>query len=159
MSDVKKISQDQGDEISLIEVAVTVKDNIKLLTWFPLVCGLCALGISFLIKPTFTAETTFLPPQQQQSAATAMLQGLGSLGSLAGAASGLKNPADQYVSFLKSRTVQEALVKRFDLQKRYEAELHEDSLRGLEGRVRIAAGKDGLIRLEADDTEAAFAAQ
>lgn len=159
MSDVKEINENQDDEISLIEVAVTIKENIKLLTLFPLAFGLCALGISFLIKPTFTAETTFLPPQQQQSAATAMLQGLGSLGSLAGAAGGLKNPADQYVSFIKSRTVQDALVKRFDLRKRYEAELHEDALRGLDGRVRIAAGKDGLIKVEADDTEAVFAAQ
>lgn len=151
--------EDQDDEISLVEIIGIIKENIKFLIAFPLFCGVAALGGSFLIKPTFTAETTFLPPQQQQSAAAAMLQGLGSLGGLAGAASGLKNPADQYVAFIKSRSVQDALVKRFELIDRYEAELHEDALRSLEKNVRISAGKDGLIKIEADDTEPAFSAE
>lgn len=156
MSDMR---DDADDEISLLDLAITIKQNIKLLILTPVAAGLVALGGSFLIQPTFTATTTFLQPQQQQSSAVAMLQGLGALGGLAGAASGLKNPADQYVAFVKSRTVQDALVKRFALQPRYEAELHEDALRALEGKARISAGKDGLIKVEVDDTEPAFAAQ
>lgn len=159
MAEATELIQDKYDEISLVDIFAIIIENIKFLTAFPLVCGLTALGISFLIKPTFTAETTFLPPQQQQSAAAAMLQGLGSLGGVAGAASGLKNPADQYIAFIKSRSVQDALVKRFDLRDRYEAELHEDALRSLGSKVRILAGKDGLIKLEVDDAEAAFAAK
>lgn len=151
--------QERGDGISLLDIAITVKENIKLLALLPLGVGLVALGISFLISPIFTATITFLPPQQQQSAAAAMLQGLGALGGLAGAASGLKNPAEQYVAFVKSRSVRDALVKRFALQQRYEAELHEDALRALEGRVNISAGKDGLIKVEAEDTDPAFAAR
>ena len=156
MSDMR---DDADDEISLLDLAITIKQNIKLLILTPVAAGLVALGGSFLIQPTFTATTTFLQPQQQQSSAVAMLQGLGALGGLAGAASGLKNPADQYVAFVKSRTVQDALVKRFALQPRYKAELHEDALRTLESKARISAGKDGLIKVEVDDTEPAFAAQ
>lgn len=156
MSDMREETE---DEISLLDLAITIKENIKLLVLAPLVAGVVALGGSFLIAPTFTASTSFLQPQQQQGAAAAMLQGLGALGGLAGAASGLKNPADQYVAFIKSRSVQDALVKRFDLQKRYETELHEDALRALEGAARVSAGKDGLIKVEVDDKEPAFAAQ
>ena len=156
MSDMR---DDADDEISLLDLAITIKQNIKLLILTPVAAGLVALGGSFLIQPTFTATTTFLQPQQQQSSAVAMLQGLGALGGLAGAASGLKNPADQYVAFVKSRTVQDALVKRFALQTRFKNELHEDALRALEGKARISAGKDGLIKVEVDDTEPAFAAQ
>ena len=156
MSDMREETE---DEISLLDLAITIKENIKLLVLAPIAAGVVALGGSFLIPPTFTASTSFLQPQQQQGAAAAMLQGLGALGGLAGAASGLKNPADQYVAFIKSRTVQDALVKRFALQKRYEAELHEDALRALEGAARISAGKDGLIKVEVDDREPAFAAQ
>lgn len=159
MSDMRDDADDADDEISLLDLAITIKQNIKLLILTPVAAGLVALGGSFLIQPTFTATTTFLQPQQQQSSAVAMLQGLGALGGLAGAASGLKNPADQYVAFVKSRTVQDALVKRFALQPRYEAELHEDALRTLESKARISAGKDGLIKVEVDDTEPAFAAQ
>lgn len=156
MSDMR---EENDDEISLLDLAITIKQNIKLLVLAPVAAGVVALGGSFLIAPTFTATTTFLQPQQQQSAAAAMLQGLGALGGLAGAASGLKNPADQYVAFVKSRSVQDALVKRFDLQNRYGAELHEDALRALQGVARISAGKDGLIKVEVDDKEPAFAAQ
>lgn len=159
MSNMTDMRDDADDEISLLDLAITIKQNIKLLILTPVAAGLVALGGSFLIQPTFTATTTFLQPQQQQSSAVAMLQGLGALGGLAGAASGLKNPADQYVAFVKSRTVQDALVKRFALQPRYEAELHEDALRALESKARISAGKDGLIKVEVDDTEPAFAAQ
>ena len=159
MSTMTDMRDDADDEISLLDLAITIKQNIKLLILTPVAAGLVALGGSFLIQPTFTATTTFLQPQQQQSSAVAMLQGLGALGGLAGAASGLKNPADQYVAFVKSRTVQDALVKRFALQPRYKAELHEDALRALESKARISAGKDGLIKVEVDDTEPAFAAQ
>jgi len=64
----------------------------------PTATGLAALGISFAIPPTYTAKTQFLPPQQQQSAAASLLSSLGSLGGLAGAAAGIKNPGDQYIS-------------------------------------------------------------
>ena len=101
MSDVNEINQDQDQdsEISLLDIFATLKENIKLLTVIPLLSALIALAVSFLIKPTYTATTTFLLPQQQQSAASAMLQGLGALGGLAGAAGGLKNPSDQYIAF------------------------------------------------------------
>lgn len=147
------------DEISLLDLLYTVVSNWRLLVFGPLLAGLVALGLSFLIPPTFTATTKFLPPQQQQSAAAAMLQSLGALGGLAGAATGLKNPGDQYVAFLNSRTVQEALIERFQLRSRYESELKEDALRALAGKTRISSGKDGLITIEVDDKEPAFAAQ
>jgi capsule polysaccharide export protein KpsE/RkpR len=100
-----------------------------------------------------------MPPQQQQSGAAAMLAGLGALGGLAGAAGGIKNPADQYVSFLKSRSVQDALVDRFKLTERYETRFREDARKTLDVNVQIAGGKDGLITIDASDTEPQFAAQ
>lgn len=147
------------DDISLLDLLQTVVENLRLLVLGPLLVGLAALGISFAIPPTFTASTQFLPPQQQQSAAAAMLQSLGALGGLAGAATGIKNPNDQFVSFLQSRTLQDALIERFNLQNRYKNKFLEDSRRALAGRTRISSGKDGLIRVEVDDKDPAFAAE
>ena len=103
------------DEISLLDLLQVVVENLRLLVLGPLLIGLLTLGYTFTIPPTFTATTKFMPPQQQQSGAAAMLQSLGALGGLAGAAGGIKNPADQYVAFLKSRSVQDALIDRFKL--------------------------------------------
>ena len=119
-SEARQSTSPEDDEISLLDLLQVVADNLRLLVLAPLVTGLLALGITFAIPPTFTATTKFMPPQQQQSGGAAMLSSLGALGGLAGAASGLKNPADQYVAFLKSRSVQDALIDRFKLMDRYE---------------------------------------
>jgi uncharacterized protein involved in exopolysaccharide biosynthesis len=146
------------DEISLLDLLQTIVDNLRLLILGPLAVGVTALGISFLIKPTFTAETSFLPPQQQQGMAASMLASLGALGGLAGAATGLKNPADQYVAFLKSNSVEDALIDRFKLMERYEAEYKQEARKTLQANVKIASGKDGLITVSVDDTDPQMAA-
>jgi uncharacterized protein involved in exopolysaccharide biosynthesis len=150
---------DDEDEISLLDLLQTVVENLRLLIFAPLAAGLLALGISFLIPPTFTATTKFMPPQQQQSSAAALLQSLGSLGGLAGAATGIKNPNDQFVSFLQSRSIQDRLIERFKLLDRYEAEFMQDAREELSENARISSGKDGLITVSVDDKDPAFAAE
>ena len=147
------------DEISLLDLLQTIVDNLRLLVLGPLAVGLLALGYSFTIPPTFTAKTQFLPPQQQQSAAASMLASLGSLGGLAGAVGGIKNPADQFIAYMKSVTLQESLIERFKLIERYEVKTKTDARLALAGSVRIASGKDGLISVEVDDKDPKFASE
>lgn len=148
----------KDDEINLLDLLQVIADNLRLLILTPLAVGLLALAASFAIKPTFTATIRFLPPQQQQSAAASMLQSLGALGGLAGAATGLKNPTDQFISFLKSRTVEDALVERFQLMKRYDKTFRQDALKALEDNSSISSGKDNIIKVSVDDPDPRFAA-
>jgi len=154
-----QVQPPEDDEISLLDLLQTIVDNLRLLVLGPLAVGIAALGISFLIPPTYTAKTQFLPPQQQQSAAAGLLQSLGSLGGLAGAAAGIKNPADQYIAYMKSNAVKDALIERFKLMERYDAKLREDARKALDEKARIASGKDGLISVEFDDKDPKFAAE
>ena len=149
----------EGDEISLFDLLQVVADNLRLLILGPLVAGLLALAYSFTIAPTFTATTKFLPPQQQASGAASLLQSLGALGGLAGAASGLKNPADQYLAFMQSRSVEDALIDRFKLMERYGVKFRQDAHTALKANARSTSGKDGLITVETDDKDPEFAAQ
>ncbi|MEN9762302.1 MAG: hypothetical protein RI906_2128 [Pseudomonadota bacterium] len=153
------VHTDDDDEISLLDLLETVAEKLWLLILGPLVVGFAALGISFLIAPTFTARTVIMPPQAQQSAAATLLSSLGALGGVAGAAVGIKNPNDQVVALLKSRTLADRMVDRFELMTRYKAKLRQDARKGLETRTRIASGKDGLISIEVDDTSPEVAAQ
>jgi len=146
------------DGISLLDLLQTIVDNLRLLVLGPLAVGITALGISFLIPPTYTAKTQFLPPQQQQSAAASMLASLGSLGGLAGAVGGIKNPGDQFIAYMKSVTLQDSLIERFNLLERYEANTKTDARLALAGKVRVASGKDGLMSVEVDDKDPHFAA-
>lgn len=158
MTDTSHIPEQAEDEISLLDLLQTIVDNLRLLILGPLVVGLVALGISFAVPPTFTATVKFLPPQQQQSAAASMLASLGGLGGLAGAAAGIKNPADQYLAFMKSNSVQDALIERFKLEERYATQFKTDTRAVLTGSTRAVSGKDGLISIEIDDKDPQFAA-
>ncbi len=83
---------------------------------------LLGLTIAYLIKPSFTSTAIVLPPQQQPSSAAALMSQLGSLTSLAGPSSlGLKSPSEMYVGLLKSRTVADAIIRRFDLAQVYKS--------------------------------------
>ena len=149
----------EEEETSLLDLLQVVVDNLRLLLLGPLLVGLVALGVSFLLTPSFTATNKFMPPQQQQSAAASMLQSLGALGGLAAGAAGLKSPADQYVAFLKTRTIQDALIDRFDLMTRYESKLKQDARKDMDRLSRISTGKDGLITIEYDDKDPKVAAE
>jgi tyrosine-protein kinase Etk/Wzc len=159
MSNLPVDAANDSDEISLLDIIQVIRENLVLLVLGPLLVGLIALGITFLIPPTYTATTVFLPPQQQQSSASVLLQSLGSLGGIAGAATGLKNPNDQFIAFLKSRRIEDKLVERFKLIERYEVDLLTDARVELEKRTRITSGKDALITIEIDDRDPAFAAE
>lgn len=144
-----------GDEgVDLLDLALPLAQHLKLLIAGPLLVGLAALGASFLVKPEFTARTMFLPPQQQQSAASATLSQLGALAGLAGAAANIKSPADQYVALMQSTTVADRLIDQFDLMKVYDQEYRYKARKELAGNVRIGLGKkDGLITIEVDDVD------
>jgi uncharacterized protein involved in exopolysaccharide biosynthesis len=140
------------NDISLTELASVLMARWQLVIPVPLVIGALAVAVSFLIPPTFTAKTVFLPPQQPQSAAASALASLGALSALGGGALGnVKTTADQYVSLMQSANVQDRLIDQFKLMDEYEAKYRFEARRALSQNTRISLGKkDGLITLEAD---------
>jgi uncharacterized protein involved in exopolysaccharide biosynthesis len=81
------------------------------------------------------------------------------LGQMAGAATldlrdlGLKNPSDVFVAMLKSRTVEDGLVNRFDLRKVYDVSRYQDARKILEKRSEIDPEKEGLISISVSDRD------
>ena len=152
---VPEMLDDEDDAgIDLLDLALPLLQHWKLLVLAPLLAGAAALGITFLIKPTFTSRTVFLPPQQQQSAAASAIASLGALSGLAGAAAGVKSPADQYVALLQSATVADRLIDEFKLMQVYDSKFRFEARKELADNARISLGKkDGLITIEVDDID------
>jgi len=146
------------EEVHLLDLAFVIWDHLALLVLLPLLVGAVALGVTFLIKPMYTAQAVFLPPQQQ-STASAALQQLGTLASLTGATGPMKNPADQYVGLMQTARVRSALIERYDLMKVYDVTSRETALEILGGRTQVSIGKkDGLVSVFVDDHDAERAA-
>ena len=152
-------SSPPDDEISLLDLLQVIADNLRLLVLGPLLAGLLALAYSFTIPPTYTAIAKFMPPQQQSTGEAALLKSLGALGGLAGSTAGIKNPNDQFIAFLKSNWVADALIDRFKLTARFGSKFKEDTRKTLGSVSKFTAGKDGLITVEVDDKDPIFAAQ
>ena len=148
-----QLTGDDDDEISLFDLLILLAKHKKLVLGLPFIVALLAVGISLLLPNIYTGTTKILPPQQSQSGASAMLAQLGGLAGLAGGVAGIKSPNDLYIGMLKSRTVADNLIQRFDLMKIYEAKYPSQARLGLAGVTNITAGKDDIITIEADDKD------
>jgi tyrosine-protein kinase Etk/Wzc len=160
---VSGAEQAQDDEISLLDLLIALARRKVLIFKTTVAFAFLAIIISFLLPKKYTALTTILPPQQSSSLSSALLSQMGSLGSLASAAGGglgLKNPNDMYVSMIESRTVEDAMVKRFHLLERYKAKFPSDARKAFEAHRDVKAGaKDGLINISIVEKDPNLAAE
>jgi tyrosine-protein kinase Etk/Wzc len=145
-------------ENDLLDLAIVLAKHKRLVLGAPLVAAVVAAIISLLLPSIYTGSTRILPPQQSASAASALLSQLsgavaGGLAGAAGSALGIKSPNDLYVGMLKSRTVADNLIARFDLNKLYGSELQSNTRKTLEGKTTVVAGRDGIITIEVDDKD------
>ena len=143
------------DEINLVDLLLVVAKHKKMILSVTFVFALLAVGIALLLPPIFTGTTKILPPQSNQSSSvnSIMMAQLGGLAGAAGSALGLKDPNALYIAMMKSRTIGEKIVRRFDLQAVYEKKTLTDTLKELEDSTTIAAGKDNVIKVEVDDKD------
>ena len=150
------------DEISLLDLAIALGEEKATLFAIPFITTVVAVVVSLLMTPIFSAKTVVMPPQQQQSGAAAALASLGGLAGLAGlgGGGGLKSPDEMYVAFLGSEGMQNRIIAELKLQERYEAKTLSDTRKALKEQMRISSDKkSGLLSIEADDKDPAFAAE
>ncbi|MGZ3239760.1 MAG: Wzz/FepE/Etk N-terminal domain-containing protein [Burkholderiaceae bacterium] len=157
---VQHLSIQNEDGLNMIDMIIAIGEEKKIIFIFVFIFSLVAVCISLSMPNIYTAKTTILPPQQNQSSAASALASLGGLAGLAGGALNVKSPDETYVAFLHSETIQNALISRFDLKARYKQENAVGTRETLAGNVKIEADKKtGLISIEASDKVPAFAAQ
>jgi tyrosine-protein kinase Etk/Wzc len=142
----ENLSEDD-DGIKLLDILQTLAENARLLIFGPILVGLIALGVSFLFKPSYVAKTSIMTPQQQQGTAAAALAQLSALTGGTGAGAGMKSPAELYIGLLKSRTVADRMVNRFNMMTIPGVETREDAREILDRITGISAGRDGLITI------------
>src|SRR6266852_4011633 len=152
------------DEVSLLDLLIVLAKHKRIVLGVPFVVAIGAAIISLLLPNIYTGTTKILPPQQSASAASALLNQLGGafgglLGAAGGAALGVRNPNDLYIGMLKSRTVADNLISRFELGKVYNEDRLSDARKRLEKETTVAAGRDGIITIEVEDKDPKRAAE
>ena len=152
-------------EVSLLDITLLLVTNKRFIFRFVLGAAVLAIVVALLLPVRYEGKVMLLPPQQNSSIASALLGqmgnlgGLGALGSLTGGL-GLKTPADMYISMLTSRTVEDAMIRRFGLMGEYKLKRMSEVRKELERRTTAVAGtKDGMIRLTVEDGDPKRAAE
>ena len=136
-----------------LEILLVLAREKKLILQVTMGATILAAIMVFIIPKSYTATATILPPQQNQSVLSAMMGQLAGTQSLDLRDLGLKNPSDVFVAMLKSRTVEDALINRFDLRKVYGVKSYQDARKKLEKRSEIDPEKEGLISIEVTDRD------
>jgi uncharacterized protein involved in exopolysaccharide biosynthesis len=153
----------EDDEISLLDLLIVLAKHKRVVLGVPFGAALVSAVVSLFLPNYYTGTTRIMPPQQSASAASALLNQLGgALGGLAGAAGGslgLRNPSELYVGMLKSRTVADNLIARFDLGKVYDEDYLSETRKRLVKETAISTGRDGIITVEVDDRDPKRAAE
>jgi tyrosine-protein kinase Etk/Wzc len=160
MQGSEKTKRIAGEEINLLHYLVVVLKRKKLILGITLSSALITAVVSLIMTPIYRAETRILPPQQSSSSLSAqVLSQLGGASGFIGSSLGVKNPNDIYVGMLKSRTIYDRIVDRFELMKLYEAEYREDARGELDDLVNVQSGKDEIISVSVEDEDPKRAAE
>lgn len=149
----------KGRDTALIDYLIVLAKYKKLFTTLPMAFAIVAGAVSLALPNVYKASVQLMPPQQAQSSAAALLSQLGGMAGAAASAAGLKNSGDVYLGMLKSRTVADRIVGRFNLKNKYDTESHEEARLKLIANTVISSGKDGLILIEVQDKDQKLVAQ
>jgi uncharacterized protein involved in exopolysaccharide biosynthesis len=151
------------NEITGLDLVLVVARRRRTVALVAGSCLLVAVLFAFLLPKQYTAEVVLLPPQQGSSLSEALgssMSGLDMLAKLAGGGLGMRNSNEMYVAMLQGQTVEDGMVKHFDLMREYHKSLFSEARRDFEHHVIIRGdGKDGLIHISVEDRSPQRAAQ
>jgi tyrosine-protein kinase Etk/Wzc len=148
-------SKSTAREFDILDILLIVAAR-KLFIFLWTVAGFAiAVGLVLLVKPTFTAKTTILPPQEEQSSGAILMGQFGALASMTGLGGslGLKNPVDLYIGILQSESVIDSIIKQFDLMNFYHAKRWSDVRAAVKNSSKFVADKDGMIAISVTDKD------
>jgi capsule polysaccharide export protein KpsE/RkpR len=119
--------------------------------------------LAFLLPKQYQSTVQLMPPDTQSSSST-MLAALGAkagsgIGAVAGDLLGGNSTGALFLGILRSRTLEDRLVQRFDLKRMYGEKLEEDARTRLSNNTGISEDhKSGIISISVVDHDPARAA-
>lgn len=142
---------------SLLELLTQLAKKRRFIFLFTLAVAVLTVVISLLVPNRYTGYASILPPQQSGGGAAALLSqfagggGGGGLSALLGSGLSGRTQIDVYVAMFNSRTVEDAMIHRFDLMKAYRTKKMSIARKTFESRSTAVAGlKDGIIRVSVE---------
>jgi len=161
----EKPIETQEDEIDLLDYLIVLAKRKSFIIKVTFGFAIIAAIVSLVMSPIYKAETKILPPVNGSSGiATQLMNQLGQLSSIAGISNipiNGKAPNELYIGLLKSRTVLDGMIDRFDLMKLYRKRYRENVREKLINNVLSVRDdkKSGIITINIEDKDPKRAAE
>lgn len=153
-------SIEDSSEISIIDLLLVIVSHKKMIICNTIAAVVLTVCITLLMPNIYTATTLILPAEEDKGGMSAMMGQLGGLAGLAGASIGGATKTDLYITMLKSETVRDPIIDRFNLMEVYKAKLRVDAYNVLNTKATISAGKkDGIITISVSDKDPKLASE
>lgn len=146
------------DEKRIDEDVINLLDSIKVIYKRKYIIGII-IGIAFVssiiyslsLTKIYASTASILPPQREGSGIVSQLAG--GLGGIAGNFLGISSPPDMWMAILKSETIKDGVIKRFDLMNVFKIQNAEDARSILDGMVKISKSIEGVVSITVEDTD------
>lgn len=153
--EVISLSDHEQQARGAVEKARVLWDQRALLYRWAMIGLIASTLIAFLIPKRYTAVTRLMPPDQTSQGLASMFAALGKsseLGAIGSELFGMKTSGDLFLGVLKSDSVENAIINKFDLRKVYGDKRWEDARKELESRTDLSADrKSGIITIKVSD--------
>lgn len=156
------------NEAYLLDYLLIPAKHCRMIIYPTVVVTVLVYVFLFLGGNEYTALCRALPPQQNLTLSASLMEFMGgdvnysqSSGGGAGAAArllGLASPDDIYVTMLKSDTVLNWIIERYNLEKVYGVDNREDARNILISNTKVTLGRDRIIKIEATNKDPKLAA-
>jgi tyrosine-protein kinase Etk/Wzc len=163
MDEGRSLRKYDEEEVNLLDYWRVVRKHLRLIVALYITAVLATMGYSLWTPKIYESTATILAPDERGARGLGLATALATSG-VAQAVPGLSMPSltpqrDIFVSILKSRTMGQDVVQRFDLQERFQVPFLSDAVRRLAGMTTVSLSKDGVISVKVQETDPQLAAE
>jgi uncharacterized protein involved in exopolysaccharide biosynthesis len=146
----------EEDEIDLLDLVLVLAKHKRLILLLTLGVAFVTGVISLIMTPIYRAETRLVPPLSKAGISPSIVN----IPNFARGAMGMApTPSDMMVGIIKSRTVLDILIDKFDLLSHYKAEKRQKARDALSNNLSAQVdSKTGLITVSVEDKDPKLAA-
>jgi uncharacterized protein involved in exopolysaccharide biosynthesis len=149
--------QDDADEINLADYFRVISKHRRMIFWICTITVITTAIISMLLPKSFAATTSVVPPLDLLQKESALLGAIKS--PMLRQVMDVTSIAGMYVGILRSRSVADALIERFDLATVYGIKDNVSRVRWiLDSRTSIKVTKEGIVAITVEDRDPCQAA-
>ncbi len=156
----KTQQQYREEEIHLLDYLIVCLQQKKMIAAITLSVALATVVISLILPPQYRAETRiFSRPREGTGMAAQLMAQFNGLAGIAGTSAGLQEPNKLFIEMLKSRSILDAMIDKFDLMTVYDQEFRFKARNMLLKHLRIKDDvKSSVITIAVDDGDPRAAA-